>query len=74
MYTPVQLLYANKKCKREKEKDIPLEGGAVWKMTPPGTKSVSKEKYLSQGCTPVLKGASGRTHPLLKAFQTSMTQ
>jgi hypothetical protein len=39
---------------------------SLWKMTPLGTTNVYKEKYLSQGWTPVLKGASGRTHPLFK--------
>jgi hypothetical protein len=33
-------------------------------MTPLGTRSVYKGNYLSQIWTPVLKGASGRTHPL----------
>jgi hypothetical protein len=34
-------------------------------MTLLDTRSVCKGKYLSQGWAPVLKKASGRTHPYL---------
>jgi hypothetical protein len=34
------------------------------RMTPLGTESVCKGKYSSPGWMPVLRGASGRTHPL----------
>jgi hypothetical protein len=36
------------------------------KMTPQGTRSVYKGKYLWQRWTPVLMGASGKIHPLFK--------
>jgi hypothetical protein len=37
-------------------------------MTPLGTKSVYKEKYLSQEGTAVLKEASDRAYPLFKGM------
>jgi hypothetical protein len=37
-------------------------------MTPLGTKSGYKVKYLLQGWTAVLKAASDRTQPLFKGF------
>jgi hypothetical protein len=35
-------------------------------ITPLNTQNVYNEEYLSQGWTPVLMGASGRTDPLFK--------
>jgi hypothetical protein len=50
-----------------------LGGKAVGKMTPLGTESVYKGKYLLQGWTLVLKGTSGRTIIYLRDVQTSIS-
>jgi hypothetical protein len=60
----------------EPSKDIlkmPLLGaeeGAIpfGKMTPFVIKVFAQENYFFQGCIPVLKGASGKPHPLFKAM------
>jgi hypothetical protein len=53
-----------------KERHFSLGEGRelLGKFTPLGTKSVYKGKHLSQRWTPVLSGASGRTHPLFKGM------